>query len=178
MPINSPNPSQDDLREGEIWWRDHQAWIDESGYRLRSTRLMPGWAPSWVGKDVWPGSCEDNNLLPVTLQLHLLLRGLTSDFLHRLPRFKTRFGRKTKRKSCSRWSTPQHSLTKSILRRSFLQKNLKMCRKITVFPFWRSCGPQMTINTLSLSCLSYESVWILLSRLWERWLNFCDKFLR
>lgn len=25
---------------------------------------MPGWVPSWVGKDVWPSDCEDYKILP------------------------------------------------------------------------------------------------------------------
>jgi hypothetical protein len=29
-------------------------------------RLMPGWVPSWVLKDVWPSDCQDSKLLPVS----------------------------------------------------------------------------------------------------------------
>ena len=32
----------------EIFWRDHQKWLEERGYMLRP-RLRPGWTPSWVG---------------------------------------------------------------------------------------------------------------------------------
>jgi hypothetical protein len=59
MPVNKPDPTRDSLSEGEIWWRDHQVWLDERGYKLRP-RLTPGWVPSWLGKDVRPRiSCED-----------------------------------------------------------------------------------------------------------------------
>ncbi|KAJ7434800.1 kinase-like domain-containing protein [Mycena galericulata] len=34
------------LGEGEIFWRDHQRWLHECGYMLRS-RYRPGWIPSW-----------------------------------------------------------------------------------------------------------------------------------
>jgi hypothetical protein len=37
------------LRNAEIYWRDHQPWLQRSGYMLRQ-RYMPDWKPSW-GED-------------------------------------------------------------------------------------------------------------------------------
>ncbi|OCH93150.1 hypothetical protein OBBRIDRAFT_749934 [Obba rivulosa] len=46
------------LDPDEIWWRDHQPWLQERGYSLRP-RYMPDWIPSWKGtKKLWVG-CED-----------------------------------------------------------------------------------------------------------------------
>lgn len=35
-----------ELTEAEIWWRDHQVWLQECGYMLRP-RYRPDWVPSW-----------------------------------------------------------------------------------------------------------------------------------
>ncbi|RDB25449.1 hypothetical protein Hypma_007495 [Hypsizygus marmoreus] len=35
------------LCEGEIFWRDHQPWLQDQGYMLRS-RFRPGWVASWL----------------------------------------------------------------------------------------------------------------------------------
>ncbi|KAH9941292.1 kinase-like domain-containing protein [Epithele typhae] len=46
------------LYRPEIWWRDHQDWLEERGYILRP-RLRHGWVPSWQGtKQSWL-FCED-----------------------------------------------------------------------------------------------------------------------
>ncbi|TFK64546.1 hypothetical protein BDN72DRAFT_963120 [Pluteus cervinus] len=37
----------EDLRPSEIWWRDHQPWLETCGYALRE-RFKPGWIPSWT----------------------------------------------------------------------------------------------------------------------------------
>ncbi|KAH8107735.1 kinase-like domain-containing protein [Cristinia sonorae] len=37
-----------DLHPGEIFWRDHQQWLQERGYMLRP-RYMPNWVPPWKG---------------------------------------------------------------------------------------------------------------------------------
>lgn len=58
MPVNVPNPIDDDLYPGEIWWRDHQQWLDQCGLTLRP-RVTPGWIPSWIGRNVSPYTCED-----------------------------------------------------------------------------------------------------------------------
>ncbi|TBU31675.1 hypothetical protein BD311DRAFT_752237 [Dichomitus squalens] len=34
------------LGPSEIWWRDHQTWLQERGYMLRP-RYRPDWTPSW-----------------------------------------------------------------------------------------------------------------------------------
>jgi hypothetical protein len=39
--------SDDKLDFSEIWWRDHQEWLDGRGYMLRP-RYRPGWTPSWI----------------------------------------------------------------------------------------------------------------------------------
>ncbi|KAF7797589.1 hypothetical protein EIP86_008789 [Pleurotus ostreatoroseus] len=50
------------LSSGEIWWRDHQQWLEKKGYMLRP-RYRPGWVPSWEGNpDMNPLSCEDGIL--------------------------------------------------------------------------------------------------------------------
>ncbi|KAJ7502398.1 hypothetical protein B0H11DRAFT_1712535 [Mycena galericulata] len=38
------------LSNREIWWRDHQVWLEKCGYKLRP-RYMPDWVPSWRGTD-------------------------------------------------------------------------------------------------------------------------------
>ncbi|KAI0645829.1 kinase-like domain-containing protein [Trametes meyenii] len=38
------------LTEDEIWWRDHQVWLQEHGYLLRP-RYRLDWVPSWKAKD-------------------------------------------------------------------------------------------------------------------------------
>ena len=53
------------LDEKEIFWRDHQKWLQERGYMLRP-RYRPGWVPSWKGKpDLFWLSCEDGQLRTV-----------------------------------------------------------------------------------------------------------------
>ncbi|KAF9792535.1 hypothetical protein BJ322DRAFT_1215573 [Thelephora terrestris] len=37
------------LNDTERWWRDHQPWLEQSGYLLRA-RYRPDWVPSWEGK--------------------------------------------------------------------------------------------------------------------------------
>ncbi|TFK64548.1 hypothetical protein BDN72DRAFT_802049 [Pluteus cervinus] len=37
----------EDLSRSEIWWRDHQPWLETCGYTLRD-RYKPGWIPSWT----------------------------------------------------------------------------------------------------------------------------------
>lgn len=43
----------------EVFWRDHQKWLQDRGYMLRP-RYMPDWTPSWTGKNI-PDvmDCED-----------------------------------------------------------------------------------------------------------------------
>ncbi|KAI0358580.1 hypothetical protein OH77DRAFT_1474329 [Trametes cingulata] len=35
-----------ELSEEEVWWRDHQVWLQQRGYMLRP-RYRPDWTPSW-----------------------------------------------------------------------------------------------------------------------------------
>ena len=34
------------LRPEEVFWREHQKWLQDCGYMLRP-RYMPDWKPSW-----------------------------------------------------------------------------------------------------------------------------------
>ncbi|KAJ7138498.1 hypothetical protein C8R43DRAFT_1019321 [Mycena crocata] len=48
----------------EIFWRDHQPWLQECGYMLRS-RYKPDWIPSWLGTNKICYSVEDGvSILP------------------------------------------------------------------------------------------------------------------
>lgn len=42
----------------EEFWRDHQPWLEEKGYKLRP-RYRPNWKPSWEGTDSLPWEMED-----------------------------------------------------------------------------------------------------------------------
>jgi hypothetical protein len=46
----------------EVFWRDHQTWLEECGYMLRP-RYRPGWQPSWISnkKDTY-FLCEDGQI--------------------------------------------------------------------------------------------------------------------
>ncbi|KAJ7252088.1 hypothetical protein B0H12DRAFT_1202638 [Mycena haematopus] len=46
----------------EIFWRDHQVWLQECGYMLRP-RYRPDWVPSWLGTEKDPEDFEDD--LPI-----------------------------------------------------------------------------------------------------------------
>ena len=35
------------LTTTEVFWRDHQKWLQDKGYMLRP-RYMPDWKPSWL----------------------------------------------------------------------------------------------------------------------------------
>ena len=38
-----------ELSAAEVFWRDHQSWLQDCGYMLRP-RYMPDWKPSWPDK--------------------------------------------------------------------------------------------------------------------------------
>ena len=46
------------LFEDEYFWRDHQPWLAESGYMLRS-RYRKDWEPSWLQSKRYHLFCED-----------------------------------------------------------------------------------------------------------------------
>ncbi|TFK92741.1 hypothetical protein K466DRAFT_480048 [Polyporus arcularius HHB13444] len=48
------------LYSHEIFWRDHQAWLEERGYMLRP-RYRPDWVPSWKGTKDDPRRHEDGH---------------------------------------------------------------------------------------------------------------------
>jgi hypothetical protein len=55
---NRPRMNPGVLVSDELFWSDHQKWLEERGYMLRQ-RYLPGWVPSWQGtKKIW-FECED-----------------------------------------------------------------------------------------------------------------------
>lgn len=54
------------LSEPEIFWRDHQLWLEEHGYMLRP-RYRPDWVPSWKGSRKQWQRCEDGQSPKVSL---------------------------------------------------------------------------------------------------------------
>lgn len=46
------------IQPSEKFWRDHQPWLEEKGYRLRR-RYRPDWKPSWEGTSARPWERED-----------------------------------------------------------------------------------------------------------------------
>jgi hypothetical protein len=65
------------LSDGEVFWHEHQKWLEGCGYMLRD-RYMPGWKPSWLNAKKRWYTCEDGQipavccvvgLRPLTVQL-------------------------------------------------------------------------------------------------------------
>ncbi|KAJ7444789.1 kinase-like domain-containing protein [Mycena galericulata] len=59
-----PHPQRGTLNETEVFFRDHQVWLQEKcGYML-PPRYMPDWIPSWQGTDIlrW-NDCFDGKML-------------------------------------------------------------------------------------------------------------------
>lgn len=54
---------QGGLYAEEVWWRDHQPWLQSRGYMLRP-RYMPDWTPSWKGTGKHWSQCEDGEAFP------------------------------------------------------------------------------------------------------------------
>lgn len=54
------NPEE--LLSGEIFWRDHYTWLEQSDYRLRP-RYKPGWTASWLKTGEAFYKCEDGKAL-------------------------------------------------------------------------------------------------------------------
>lgn len=52
--------SANQLSSSEIFWRDHQPWLHNSGYTLRS-RYQPDWRPSWKALGKHWTECEDGH---------------------------------------------------------------------------------------------------------------------
>jgi hypothetical protein len=52
------------LSDGELFWRDHQQWLETQGYRLRP-RYRPDWVPTWTSGKVSIWSAEDSPRLKV-----------------------------------------------------------------------------------------------------------------
>lgn len=59
-----------ELDQGEIWWRDHQKWLEEQGYML-GPRWRPGWIPSWHSTKKFWFNCEDAQVPTVSSRLYL-----------------------------------------------------------------------------------------------------------
>lgn len=51
-----------EFSDREIYWRDHQKWLLECGYRLRP-RYQPDWTPSWEKSGKPSTLCEDSYFL-------------------------------------------------------------------------------------------------------------------
>ena len=75
FPDESGNMREGKLHSNEHFWRDHQPWLQESGYLLRP-RYHPDWVASWIrDKNKDPLRCEDaieNTVRPFTLLHHRL----------------------------------------------------------------------------------------------------------
>jgi hypothetical protein len=52
------------LKTGEIFWRDHQKWLQDSGYMMRP-RYMPDWTPPWKGTNKPSFKFEESIMLLV-----------------------------------------------------------------------------------------------------------------
>ena len=64
--VAGPSTSDCDvLMPHEVFWRDHQAWLQQCGYMLRP-RYKPNWVPSWRSSNADPRECEDGLALPVS----------------------------------------------------------------------------------------------------------------
>lgn len=46
------------LEDREIFWRDHQQWLQQHGYLLRP-RYRVGWVPEWKGQEITAYERED-----------------------------------------------------------------------------------------------------------------------
>lgn len=56
-----------ELNDDEIWWRDHQVWLQERGYMLRP-RYRPDWVPSWHQDErKFYNVCEDGKFIMVSI---------------------------------------------------------------------------------------------------------------
>jgi hypothetical protein len=58
-----------ELNPGEIFWRDHQKWLQEAGYMLRP-RYLPDWKPPWEGTNKPSYKFEDSLWLLVRNTYH------------------------------------------------------------------------------------------------------------
>ena len=68
-------PEDGKLHDGEVFWRDHQPWLKEKGYILRS-RYQPDWVASWLrssGSQKPYRECEDGFKVRVSLKMKNLL---------------------------------------------------------------------------------------------------------
>ena len=64
--IEPPPLKPGELDENEIWWRDHQVWLQERGYMLRP-RYRPDWVPSWSTGNRMYFQYEDGQRLGVSI---------------------------------------------------------------------------------------------------------------
>jgi len=62
IPLDTDGEGPAELEPKEIFWRDHQPWLQERGYMLRP-RYRPDWKASWiVNKDLPVFRCEDSEV--------------------------------------------------------------------------------------------------------------------
>ncbi|TBU48088.1 kinase-like domain-containing protein [Dichomitus squalens] len=62
-PPEIPSIKPGELDQDEVWWRDHQVWLQERGYLLRP-RYRPDWVPSWLAGKGKYYDYEDGQRLP------------------------------------------------------------------------------------------------------------------
>lgn len=92
--IQLPDVDLSVLEEWEIYWRDHQKWLEERGYMLRP-RYHVGWTPTWKGQSgVTAHSYEDSTPTMVSYDLCHESPGITSSsqFAHILDATRIRTG--------------------------------------------------------------------------------------
>ncbi|KAJ7147661.1 hypothetical protein C8R43DRAFT_1010342 [Mycena crocata] len=58
-PTNADFVPSDELTHYEIFWREHQRWLETCGYRLRR-RYQEDWIPSWAGRPSERRKSEDS----------------------------------------------------------------------------------------------------------------------
>ncbi|TBU31673.1 kinase-like domain-containing protein [Dichomitus squalens] len=63
VPLEPPLLKSGELDQDEVWWRDHQVWLQERGYMLRP-RYRPDWVPSWSDGKGKYYEYEDGQRLP------------------------------------------------------------------------------------------------------------------
>ncbi|CCM03897.1 uncharacterized protein FIBRA_06048 [Fibroporia radiculosa] len=75
LPDRPEGKYRGELQPEEYFWRDHQRWLQEQGYMLRS-RYSPDWVPSWKEKHKPFWQCDDGQAIMVP---HLLDATRASD---------------------------------------------------------------------------------------------------
>lgn len=89
--VAGPSTSDCDvLMPHEVFWRDHQAWLQQCGYMLRP-RYKPDWVPSWRSTNANARECEDGLTLPVSSHSFYLPPFLSHEICYRKIKIWTQF---------------------------------------------------------------------------------------